>query len=433
MSEMLDLLKRIDEGLTDLKSRVDEIEKSVGQDPAEVSPDQRKEIAEAEAKIADLEKRLRELEDLPARKTTLPPTSKIDGSGLLLMSRQAIKAAPYAVKAAYYDAMGITQGGGAEFTPEVKTFIDSLRHALPMQQVKSMLEGDASGGPLVPPQIVIETTRYTTEMSIVRPRATIQLCAGNIFRLTKLKQGTYDPENPETFLFGGVEVNWVGEAERIDESQPEFEDIELSMKKVAGLVSFSSELLEDTPINLVQYLTELFGEAIAFAEDRAFLTGNGVKRPLGIVHALQESEVNNVPREAANQVSYEDLIALEDAVPASLGRNAVYLIGPRVRPFVKSLRDDDGRPLWAPSISQAEPPTLNGYPVYATDKLSPLGTPGDVVFGDLRYYKIGDKPAGGLRVASSQELYFTTDKLAIRFTKRVDGMPIIDEAFAILV
>ncbi|TMC47286.1 MAG: phage major capsid protein, partial [Chloroflexi bacterium] len=56
-----------------------------------------------------------------------------------------------------------------------------------------------------------------------------------------------------------------------------------------------------------------------------------------------------------------------------------------------------------------------------SEKVGPLGTPGDVAFIDPKYYLIGDRME--MQVSASEHYKFANDKTAYRVVSRVDGRP----------
>lgn len=65
-----------------------------------------------------------------------------------------------------------------------------------------------------------------------------------------------------------------------------------------------------TNINLVQFITQLFAEAIGVAEDKAFFTGSGSGQPKGITAETITSQAV-----AGASPSMDDVIDLIDLVP----------------------------------------------------------------------------------------------------------------------
>jgi len=316
-------------------------------------------------------------------------------------------------------------------------FIDDIRimarGGVPKTLTKAMAEGtDTMGGFLVPEEFAAEVIRYASEEAIVRPRARVLGMARDILTLPKLDQ-TIDQ-------FGGVSLKWTGEAETKMETSPALGRITLNAKKLTGLTYVSDELLADAAVNVANFLVSLFGEAIAYEEDKQFLTGTGVAKPLGIVPSG-----TTVTRQTVNRIRYADIMAMFKALPAWAHANAVWittLAGLEQLLLIRSgvwdgttVDETKGVPLITATgpisgIAGALPMTIFGKPILLTDKLPAVGTKGDLILGDLGWYYIGDR--GGLEVASSIHLRFATDETAIRFVKRVDGQLANAKAFVVL-
>jgi len=316
-------------------------------------------------------------------------------------------------------------------------FIDDIRimakGGIPKTLTKAMTEGtDPLGGFLVPEEFAAEVVRYATEVAIVRPRARVLGMARDVLTLPKLDQTTDH--------FGGVTLKWIGEAETKMETSPVLGRITLNAKKLTGLTYVSDEFLADSAVNVANFLVSLFGEAMAYEEDKQFLTGTGVAKPFGII-----SGGTTVSRVTANKIKYADIIAMFKTLPAWAQANAVWittLAGLEQLLLIRSgvydgakVDETKGVPLITATgpisgIAGALPMTILGKPILLTDKLPAVGSKGDLIYADLSWYYIGDR--GVLEVASSIHLRFATDETTIRFIKRVDGQPANAKAFVIL-
>jgi HK97 family phage major capsid protein len=80
-------------------------------------------------------------------------------------------------------------------------------------------------------------------------------------------------------------------------------------------------------------------------------------------------------------------------------------------------------PLWLPGGQLRDQPysTLMGKPIHFIEQASSVGTVGDLMLLDLSQYITIKK--GGMKVASSIHVLFTTDEMAFRFILRLDGQP----------
>jgi len=317
---------------------------------------------------------------------------------------------------------------------EMENFISGVRELAKtgvVSKTKALQESDdTAGGFLVPEEFQAEVIRFATEAAVVRPRARIIPMTTNTKTLPKLDQSNYK--------FAGIDIHWEGdEGEEKQESQPKFGRITLKVGKMIGLCPVSDDLLQDTPVNLANFLVAIFGEAIAYEEDKQFLTGNGMKKPLGIVNGGV-----SVNRETAGKITYEDLKQMRETLPAWADAGAIWITTKAGLTEILDIKsgvydgsgvdETKGFPLFLPGFSLAAdlPKTILGYPYAVTDKLPAVGTKGDIILANLAAYYIGDK--GGLAVASSIHDRFRYDETTLRFVKRVDGQPALKNAFVVL-
>lgn len=293
--------------------------------------------------------------------------------------------------------------------------------------VKALNENtDSEGGFLVPEEFNAEVIQYATEGAIVRGRARVLNMTRDAQSFPKLLQTSEDQ-------FAGADVYWEGESQLKTESQPSFGKVKLTAKKLIGLVPVTDELLADSAVNLVNFLVAFFGQIIAYKEDYAFLRGNGMFKPLGIVDGAGKI----VNRETANKIGINDVQAMWAILPAWATSGATWLTTKagytqllKMRADAVAAGDQAGALLFAPSLAGGLPVNLLDLPILLTDKLPAVGTKGDIILCNLAYYFIGDR--GALEVASSIHDRFRYDETTLRFVKRVDGEPSLADAFVVL-
>ena len=321
-----------------------------------------------------------------------------------------------------------------QLSKEMETFIAGVKELAKYGTIrtKALQESDdTAGGFLVPEEFQAEVIRFATEAAIVRPRARVFPMASNTLTLPKLDQSNYK--------FAGIDIHWEGdEGETKEESQPKFGRVTLKVGKMIGLCPVSDDLLQDSAINLANFLVSIFGEAIAYEEDKRFLTGNGMKKPLGILNCGTE-----IARDTALKIVYEDLKNMLFGLPAWAKAGAMWITTQNGLQEVLDIKSGiytgaavdqtEGFPLFLPgfSIAAGLPNTILGLPYAITDKLpATIGYKGDIMLGNLAAYYIGDR--GGLMVASSIHDKFREDETVFRFVKRVDGQCALAKAFVVL-
>lgn len=279
------------------------------------------------------------------------------------------------------------------------------------------------GGFLVPEQFMNEVAQVRLERSVVRGSgARVLNMASNILKMPALNVAS----NAAGSIFGGVAAYWTGEGETKTPSAPKFKQVTLEANKLIGYVESSDELNNDAIVSMGGLLQDLFAQTIAFEEDVAFLTGNGVGKPLGILNAPAKIAVT---RTTASRVGTVDLVAMLARSYGSLS-NKVWVINQSVLPEIYKLKDENSNYILLPgsnsTIAGALPQTIYGVPVIVTEKLPALGTSGDILLADMSYYLIGDRQQ--LTVDESIHVKFQTDEKSWRFVSRVAGQPWIDSA-----
>jgi len=284
--------------------------------------------------------------------------------------------------------------------------------------VKDLAEATgAAGGFLVPTEFRAELLAIQGEVGIVRSRATVIPMRRRQITLPVLDQTSTTAGQPH--WFGGMTFEWIEEGQEKPTDDPAFREINLTAHKLVGFTRASDELLDDSAIPLEAFLAGPLGFAggAVWMEDYAFLRGTGTGTPLGV--ALPAGATITVARAAANAVSYVDLVnMLVEFLPSGRG---VWVISQSVMPQILQLQDPNGNYVWQPSAREGMPQTIFGFPVIWTEKLPLLGTQGDVLLADFRYYLIGDRQA--TTVESTKFEKWREDKTSWRMVHRVDGQP----------
>jgi HK97 family phage major capsid protein len=147
--------------------------------------------------------------------------------------------------------------------------------------------GEASGitgGYIVPPEFSQQLLALISEKSVMRPNAFIQPMASATLQLPYLDVTTAQAAGTSPF-FGGVKFNWTEEAQTRTETEPGFKMLELKAHELSGYAVSSNVLLQDAAFGLEKFLMSLFSQATAWYEDYAFIQGNGVGKPMGLVKA----------------------------------------------------------------------------------------------------------------------------------------------------
>lgn len=276
----------------------------------------------------------------------------------------------------------------------------------------------ASGGFLIPTQFIPELQSVMGEEAIVRNYATIIRMGSRQVALPVLDQTGTTAGEPH--WFGGLKFYWTEEGGEKEDSEPKFRKVNLVAKKLTGLTYASDELIADMAISLGDFLSGPLGFAggIAWMEDYSFLRGVGGGQPRGVINA----GCTLVPaRAAAGAIGYVDCInMLSQFLPSGRGR---WVISQSAMAQLIQMNGPAGNPsyVWQPNAREGVPGYLFGFPVHWCEKLPALGTQGDILLADFRYYVIGDREA--TTIEASQYPRWIYDETTWRAVHRVDGQP----------
>jgi HK97 family phage major capsid protein len=289
----------------------------------------------------------------------------------------------------------------------------------------SEVPGD--GGFLIPEELRSEILQVALETAVMRPLATVIPMSS-----ARVPIPMIDDTSHTSSILGGVVGYWTEEAAGLTESQASFGRVVLDAKKLTVYAEVPNELLMDAPA-FEGFFSNTFPQAITWFEDSGFLTGTGVGEPQGYVNspvAIQQAIETPQIGEATSTITWENIVKMfSRMLPSSLGR-AVWVCSPDTFPQLATMAlsvGTGGGPVWIGNMAGGQsgasspPLTLLGCPIKISEKVGPLGTPGDVAFIDPKYYLIGDRME--MQVSASEHYKFANDKTAYRVVSRVDGRP----------
>ncbi|HEV7345479.1 MAG TPA: phage major capsid protein [Devosia sp.] len=231
------------------------------------------------------------------------------------------------------------------------------------------------------------------------------------------------------FNLRGTGSGWVGEtAARPETASPEFGTMTFATGELYANPAATQQLLDDSVINLEQWLAGEVQTEFAYQEGIAFVSGNGTNKPYGFltfVTGAANAAVNplgaiaTTTAAATAAVTGDELIDLVTALPGEMGANARFVMNRLTQSSIRKLKDTTGNYMWQPSIQAGVPATLLGYPITEMAAM-PNAAAGAVpiAFGDFRRgYLIVDRQ--GVRVL--RDPYTNKPYVMFYTTKRVGG------------
>ena len=188
-----------------------------------------------------------------------------------------------------------------------------------------------------------------------------------------------------------------------------FDRVNLDSHKLAAIIRVTSELLKDSAIDIEAYLATTFADRLAVSEEEAFLAGDGVDKPLGLIHQTKAG----CTTENAGTVSLQDVLNLIFSVPEKHRRNGTLL-----------MNDNTLLHLYQEAMAQGKqllfnkPDTFFGMPIVrcaAMPDAQPGSTP--ILFGDFKQVYINNN--GQRSIKRLDQLFIANDHIGFLLSERV--------------
>lgn len=231
---------------------------------------------------------------------------------------------------------------------------------------------------------------------------------------------------------GGVTATWTAESGTLTESDPSFNQVTLFAKKLGVITRISTELAEDSIINIADWVTQEFAYAFAKMEDDCGFKGTGTAAYGSIVGAsikiVDGTHTAGALDATAGDDQYSELIAADLSV--LIGLLPTYAM-PGARWFgsntcwggaFERLMAGAGGNTTITLAGKVERAYL-GYPFVITQSLPTTTAAQDaaamLLFGDLsQAATLGDRRQ--ITIGVSSDRYFVEDQIAIKATQRFD-------------
>lgn len=275
----------------------------------------------------------------------------------------------------------------------------------------------ADGGYLVDPQTAATIRGTLSSTASIRAIANVVNVDG----------GTYDVLVDHSEAGSG----WATEASVSAETgTPQIDRITISLHELSALPKVSQRLLDDSAFDIEGWLAGRIADKFARSEAQAFVSGDGVDKPKGILtYPTADNDVwawgsiGYVPTGANGALAAADpadaIIDLVYALGAEYRANASFVMNSRTAGLIRKLKDNDGRFLWSDGLAAREPARLLGYPVLIAEDMPDIAADSlSIAFGDFGAgYTIAERP--DLRVL--RDPFSAKPHVLFYATKRVGG------------
>lgn len=231
------------------------------------------------------------------------------------------------------------------------------------------------------------------------------------------------------FNMGGTGSGWVGEtADRPETATPVLAELGFGHGEIYANPAATQQILDDAEINIEAWLASEVQAEFAEQEGVAFISGDGVNKPAGILTYVTGGSnaakhpfgaIKAINSGAAADISSDAVLDLIYGLPKKYRQGAQFLTNNLTIAKVRKLKDGQGNYLWQPSAQAGQPATLHGYGLAEDENMPDVAANAlPILFGDFkRGYLIIDRM--GIRVL--RDPYTKKPYVLFYTTKRVGG------------
>lgn len=240
---------------------------------------------------------------------------------------------------------------------------------------------------------------------------------GNVVTILTTNSGE-SLQIPRTATYTSPAITAEGSA--ISESDPTFGAfVTLGAFKYAATFQLSREVVEDSGINLLDFVARQAAVGMGTAVNAGLTTGTGTVQPTGIVTAASSAVTGGTG--VAGVPTADNLIDLVYTCPSPYRRRgAAFQMRSSTLAAVRKLKDTTNQYIWQPGIQAGAPDMLLGFPVYENPDVAATATGAkSVIFGDMSSYYV--RQVRGIDFARDDSVGFVNDLITFRVTWRGDG------------
>lgn len=307
-----------------------------------------------------------------------------------------------------------------------KAFCNYLRKGmdagLEQLSVKSLSVGsDPDGGYLVTPTMSQNIVKAVFETSPLRQIASVETISSDALELI-------DDHDQAA-------AGWTSETGSISETNsPQIAKRNIPTHELYAQPKATQKLVDDAAIDVEAWLSGKIADIFSQKENTAFISGNGVGQPRGILTydaGTSWGEIQQVNSGSDGAVTSDAIIQLFYALKDTYTKNATFLMNRTVVQAVRLLKESTtNQYMWQPGLAAGAPDTLLGVPVMMAADMPTAATNSlSVAVGDFKAaYQIVDRR--GIRILRDP----FTEKPFVKFyaTKRVGGDVVNFDAIKIM-
>jgi HK97 family phage major capsid protein len=291
-------------------------------------------------------------------------------------------------------------------------------HGLAGLEAKAMRIGsNPDGGFLVPQETEAEIGRLLSKASPMRQIADVRQVSSSVYK--------------KPFATTGTAAGWIGEAAaRPQTNSATLAELVFPAMELYAQPAATQALLDDSAVNLDEWIAREVETVFAEQESEAFITGNGTNKPKGFMDYAKVANASwvwgstgyiatGVAGGFAATNPSDKLVDLIYALKAGYRQNGRWILNRSTQAAIRKFKDTQGNYLWQPAATADGNASLLSFPVVESEYMPDIATDAHAIaFGDFkRGYLIVDRV--GVRML--RDPYSTKPYVLFYTTKRVGG------------
>ena len=268
-------------------------------------------------------------------------------------------------------------------------------------EVKAMSAGsNPDGGYTVPVEIEQAIGARLTAISPIRSIAGQRTISGSVYK--------------KPFMTAGPAVGWVGETgARTQTTSPVLDSLSFPAMELYAMPAATPTLLEDSAVNIDEWLAAEVEQAFAVQEGAAFVTGDGDNKPKGFLDYETVANTSWVWGKLGHVLTGVDgdwpatdpsdvLIDLIYALKAGYRQNGSFVMNRKTQAAVRKFKDEGGNYLWQPPAQAGGRASLMTFPVVEAEDMPDIDD--ELAVGGVRRFRPrlpGGRPRRRARAARS--------------------------------
>lgn len=273
----------------------------------------------------------------------------------------------------------------------------------------------SKGGAMVPDEMASAIISLVAEYGVIRAHARVWPMSSDTLSIPRRRSG--------------VTGYYVAQNNQITASDMGLDQINLVARKFAARILMSTELGEDSAIDIAALLAEECAREFARAEDEAAFNGDGTSTYGGMV-GIRSALIGTAGKVSATAghntfalVDQTDLTNTMSKLPSYARKGAAWFVSPEFNDLVFQRLALSAGGITLQEVAGSRVEYFRGYPIIVVEVMPAAAAAADgvvaAVFGDLRQaVAFGDRRAISVRVDDTSRLEY--DQIVVQATQRFD-------------